>query len=75
MMLIAKGAQLNCHNYSGKTALQLAASNQFTECYHLLIDAGCDVNIQVLYLIQFHFESLIYSIYYLIGFGWRYCAP
>ena len=61
-MLIAKGAQLDVQNNSGKTALQISVSNQHTECYHLLIDAGCDVNIQVLYLIHLHLESLIDSI-------------
>ena len=49
-MRIAKGVQLDSQNRSGKTALHLAVSNQFTECCYLLIDAGCDVNLQVLYL-------------------------
>ena len=48
-MLIAKGAQLDAQTNSGRTALHLAASSQFTECCRLLIDAGCDVNIQVLF--------------------------
>jgi len=46
-MLIAYGVQLDCQNRCGKTVLQLAVSNQFTDCCRLLIDAGCDVNIQV----------------------------
>ena len=67
-MLIANGVQLDYQNRSGKTALHLAVSNQFTECCRLLIDAGCNVNSQVLYcLIHLHLESLIYSIDNSIG--------
>ena len=49
-MLIAKGVSLDSQNRSGKTAVYLAVSNQFTECCRLLIGAGCDVNLHVLYL-------------------------
>jgi len=62
-MLIAKGIQLDCKNRSGKTALHLAVSNQFTECCRFLTDAGCDVNIQVLYFILTPLESLIHPLY------------
>jgi len=53
-MLIANGVQLDIQNRSGKTALHLAVSNQFTECCRLLIDAGCDVNLQVFYIIHLY---------------------
>ncbi len=70
-MLIAKGIQLDCKNRSGKTALHLAVSNQFTECCRVLTDAGCDVYIQVLYLVLDHLESLIIHSLYIHQQDWK----
>jgi len=46
-MLIERGAHLDSRNHSGKTALHIAVSDQSTDCIRLLIQRGCNVNIQV----------------------------
>ncbi len=49
-MLIERGAQLNSRDHFGYTALHLAVVKQFTECASVLIQLGCDVNLQVVSL-------------------------
>ncbi len=51
-LLIENGANLNSKDDDGNTALHLAAWKKFTECSLLLINAGCDVNIQVYLMIS-----------------------
>ncbi len=46
-ILIDRGAQIDSLNDFGHTALHLATYYQFTEGVRLLIQRGCDVNIQV----------------------------
>ena len=43
-LLLKKGAQLESCDKAGKTALFIAAANQFTDCLNLLIQYGADVN-------------------------------
>ena len=43
-LLLKKGAQLESCDKAGKTALFIAAANQFTDCLDLLIQYGADVN-------------------------------
>lgn len=47
-MLIERGAPLDGFvNGAKKSPLHVAIINQFTECARLLIQNGCDVNLQV----------------------------
>lgn len=44
--MIDREVDLNSTDGMDCTALHIAISSQFTECSRLLIDAGCDINIQ-----------------------------
>jgi len=46
-LLIERGVNLNSKDDEGKTPLDYAILWKFTECSRLLIDAGCNINIQV----------------------------
>lgn len=52
-LLIAKGVQLDSLSTGGKSALLIAVVNQFTDCARLLVQHGCDVNIQVYLIANF----------------------
>ena len=44
-LLIHKGAQLDCRDYKGNTALMMACVKGHVACVSLLLAAGADVNI------------------------------
>lgn len=46
-MLIHKGAQIDSQSNLGSTALHFAVKYQQTDCVRLLIQRGCNVNLQV----------------------------
>lgn len=46
-ILMKSGAQLNKQTDLGKTALHFSVSNLNTDCMRLLIQRGCDLNLQV----------------------------
>ena len=50
-----RGVHLNSQTNSGKTAIHLAVANLYTDCVCLLIQGGCNLNIQV---INFRIEFL-----------------
>ena len=51
-MLIKKGVELDSCTNSGLTALQMTVSTEFIASMRMLIENGCDVNLQVAYLIK-----------------------
>ena len=52
-ILMKRGVHLDSQTNSGKTAIHLAVANLFTDCVCLLIQGGCNLNIQV---INYRFE-------------------
>lgn len=48
-MLIKRGVELDSRTNSGLTALQMTVSTEFIASMRLLIENGCDVNLQVTY--------------------------
>jgi len=48
-MLIKKGVELDSCTNSGLTALQMTVSTEFIASMRMLIESGCDVNLQVAY--------------------------
>ena len=46
-VLIEKGAQIDSQTNFGSTALHVAVNNQDTDCVRLLIQRGCNINLQV----------------------------
>ena len=46
-MLIKKGVELDSCTNSGLTALQMTVSTEFIASMRMLIENGCDVNLQV----------------------------
>ncbi len=55
-MLIKKGVELDSCTNSGLTALQMTVSTEFIASMRMLIENGCDDNLQVAYLIKFKFS-------------------
>eukprot|EP00057_Strongylocentrotus_purpuratus_P022677 XP_011677151.1 PREDICTED: 26S proteasome non-ATPase regulatory subunit 10-like [Strongylocentrotus purpuratus] len=45
--LIGKGADINRGNDNGRRAIHQAAHKGFVDCARVLINLGCDVNVQV----------------------------
>lgn len=46
-MLIDAGFELDSRMKSGESALHIAVTNEFKDCASLLIQNGCNINIQV----------------------------
>lgn len=62
-MLLERGAQINSQTDFGRTALHHAVRNYHTSCVRLLIQRGCDVNVQVLYYFIINKLHVINSLY------------
>ena len=45
-LLMGRGANFDCQNDLGETALHISVQQQFTECLKLLMEYDADVNLQ-----------------------------
>lgn len=47
-LLVERGVNVNSKDKKGRTFLEFAIPRKLTECSRLLIEAGADINIQVI---------------------------